>query len=619
MRSLLGRSAGPGCAARICRRRASGARLFTVALLSLAGPAKSPADQPSVPRLPFRMTLNVPIPMRDGVTLSSTVFRPVANGAYPVLFVVTPYTADRWQSWGGFFASNGYIFVSVDARGRGRSSGSFEPWIHEGTDGVDVIRYLSRRIPGSDGRVAAWGGSYSGKNQWAFATSHEPALKAIAPAATGYPGYDLGMLGNVPMPSMMRWLNYVSGPGVYANLNRDDAFWTGAYSELSRGAVRYRDFDRFVGNPTTVWQDWVAHPDFDNFWLRGTPSAEQLKSITVPVLAVTGTYDDAQLGTLRYWRQYQGGSKPRPNGYLVIGPWDHPGSREPRLSLGGLTFAEPSQIDMRRLNLQWYDWILKGKARPEALKDHFNYYVAGAERWESAPTLESATKRRETLFLSSPESPASSLARRGSLSLRPPAEDEDSYVDDPAAGPFNEGPEGGSAMAPDFLTRDPIGARLRGDGLVYETNPFARAADIVGEPSARLVLAIDTPDADIRVQLFEVRADGRVIFLSQDQIRARYRKNPSRAEVVTRREEIYRFDRFPFVARTVERGSRIRLVVAPLGTSIYQQRNRNSGKMVADETPADNRVATVRLKLGAGLSRISLPYGRSSATAFWAN
>ena len=581
------------------------------AIMPLAA-ASSPAAERAPPKLPFRMNLNVPIPIRDGVKLSATVFRPVADGAYPVIFVVTPYTADRWQTWGGFFASNGYIFVCVDARGRGSSGGTFEPWIHEGRDGVDVIRFLSHGIPGGDGRVAAWGGSYSGKNQWAFAASHEPALKAIAPAATGYPGYDLGMLRNIPMPSMMRWLGYVSGRGINANLNRDGAFWTGAYSELSRGAVPYRDFDRFVGNPSRIWQDWVAHPDFDAFWMRGTPAPRALESISVPVLAMTGTYDDAQLGTLRYWREYQGGSKPASNGFLIIGPWDHPGTRDPQLSLGGLTFASASRLDVRRLNLEWYDWILKGKRRPEALRDHFNYYVAGAERWESAPSLEAATERRQTLFLSSPGSPANSLSRRGVLSFGPPDADEDSYVDDPAAGPFNEGPEGGSDMAADFLARDSIGPRLNGDGLVYESLPFRAATEIVGQPSARLMLAIDAPDADIRVQLYEVRSEGRVIFLSQDQIRSRYRNDPSRAELLTGRVERYRFDQFPFIARRIERGSRIRLVIAPLGASIYQQRNRNSGKTVADETPADNRVATVRLRLGSGLSTISLPYGRSS-------
>src|SRR5207253_2633401 len=556
------------CAA-LRRRIPRRAALAISLLLVLAGGAAA-APAP-LPRMPFHLSLDERIAMRDGTQLSAAVYRPAGRGPFPVIFVVTPYTADRWESWAGFFAEHGYIFACIDARGRGNSEGRFEPWINEGRDGVDAIRALAR-LPGSDGRVAAWGGSYSGKNQWAFAAAREPALKTIAPAATGYPGYDLGMLRNVPMPSMMRWLSYVGGRTVNANLNRDDRFWAGAYAELSTGKAGFRGFDRFVGHPSAVWHAWPAHPDFDAYWLRGTPRAGALRSIAIPVLAVTGTYDDAQLGTLRYWRQYQGGPSPKSNGYLVIGPWDHPGTRDPQLSLGGLAFAPASRLDIHSLNLQWYDWALKGGPFPQALKDHFVYYLAGAERWESAPGIAAATARRQIFYLSSPSSGAGSLAARGALDPPAPTADEDVYADDPNAAPFNEGPEGGTAARPDYLAEDAIGRRLDGDGLVYETAAFHEPADLVGQPEARLYLSANVPDFDVRVQLFEIRADGSAIFLGQDQIRARYRNDPSRAQLLKGgAAEEYRFDEFPFVARRIQAGSRLRLVICPLGASIYQQ------------------------------------------------
>ncbi len=72
----------------------------------------------------------------------------------------------------------------------------------------------------------------------------------------------------------------------------------------------------------------------------------------------------------------------------------------------------------------------------------------------------------------------------------------------------------------------------------------------------------------------------------------------------------YIFDQFPFIARTLVAGSRIRLVISPASASIHQQRNRNSGGVVADETSKDNRVARVSVLLGPNGSTVSIPIGR---------
>ncbi len=39
-----------------------------------------------------RIDFNVRVPMRDGVTLSADVYRPAAEGQYPVVLYRTPYT-----------------------------------------------------------------------------------------------------------------------------------------------------------------------------------------------------------------------------------------------------------------------------------------------------------------------------------------------------------------------------------------------------------------------------------------------------------------------------------------------------------------------------------------------
>ena len=56
----------------------------------------------------------------------------------------------------------------------------------------------------------------------------------------------------------------------------------------------------------------------------------------------------------------------------------------------------------------------------------------------------------------------------------------------------------------------------------------------------------------------------------------------------------YDFNRFAFIARRIQAGSRLRLVVAPLN-SLYVEKNYNSGGVVADETGKDARTVTVSL------------------------
>jgi predicted acyl esterase len=65
----------------------------------------------------------VKIPMRDGVRLNATVYRPAGADPLPVIFTLTPYIADSYHDRAWYFSRRGFVFVLVDARGRGSSEG----------------------------------------------------------------------------------------------------------------------------------------------------------------------------------------------------------------------------------------------------------------------------------------------------------------------------------------------------------------------------------------------------------------------------------------------------------------------------------------------------------------
>jgi len=108
----------------------------------------------------------VKIPMRDGVKLSATIYKPTGQtDPLPVVFTLTPYNADTYHARAMYFARNGFVFALVDCRGRGNSGGQFEPFVNEGLDGYDIVEWLAGQ-PWSNGKVAMWGGSYAGSDQW---------------------------------------------------------------------------------------------------------------------------------------------------------------------------------------------------------------------------------------------------------------------------------------------------------------------------------------------------------------------------------------------------------------------------------------------------------------------
>ncbi len=202
---------------------------------------------------------------------------------------------------------------------------------------------------------------------------------------------------------------------------------------------------------------------------------------------------------------------------MIVGPWDHAGTRTPGANLAGLQFGSNSVLDMLELHREWYDWTLKGRPRPALLKDRFVYYVTGANRWTHAPSIEAATKRTQVLHLASPNVSAGSLADRGQLAEEAESKSgADSYVYDPGIPGYNEGVEGENAVSENFLIDDRSFKRLNGDGLIYDSDPLSTDIDLVGRPTARLQLSMDVPDTDIRVQLFEIQGNGTAVFLGQD-------------------------------------------------------------------------------------------------------
>jgi len=228
--------------------------LLTVVLACLAVGTNAAKAGDAKPEPQPDLLWGVKIPLRDGVKLNATVYRPHEQKLpLPVIFTLTPYIADSYLERATYFAKNGYVFALVDVRGRGNSEGRFEPFANEGRDGYDVVEWLARQ-PWCDGQVAMWGGSYGGFDQWFTLKEFPPHLKTIVPAAAAHAGVDFPFFKNIFGPYIIQWLTFTSGVTGNSNLFGNWDFWTGKFTELYSQHLPFKDLDRVVGNSSTLFQ-----------------------------------------------------------------------------------------------------------------------------------------------------------------------------------------------------------------------------------------------------------------------------------------------------------------------------------------------------------------------------
>lgn len=277
----------------------------------------------------------------------------------------------------------------------------------------------------------------------------------------------------------------------------------------------------------TVFQTWLAHPDFDAFW--------------------------------------------------------RPSTRAPKARVWNEEFGPASLLDMRKLQLEWYDWTLRSGKKPDFLAQHVAYYVQGpgAECWKYADTLDTAAVRSQVLYLHS-SGGAKSVFDSGDLASQPADAGADSFVSDPndltAAQSLRESE--GKIVLP---VGDP-GLDLHGNGVIYHAGPFPQDAELDGSIAPHLWLAVDAPDIDLGYALYLITPDGKAHWLTSDRLRARYRNGLERAEaVIPGKPEEYVLPAGRWFAQRIPKGSYLRLILEAVNLP-EMQKNWNSMKPVSEQS-----------------------------------
>ena len=170
--------------------------------------------------------------------------------------------------------------------------------------------------------------------------------------------------------------------------------------------------------------------------------------------------------------------------------------------------------------------------------------------------------------------------------------------------------KGGKLTQPD-AAQIYMGRQFLDRALVFRSERMPDGTMVCGSPKFTAWVRMDVPDADFYAVLFEEKADGSVVQLSQDVLRARYREG-MRTEKLVKPGEAVRLDftDFPFNARRLAKSSRLKLAFGCIDT-VYAQKNHHSGGPVADETPKVARVAHVEVLNDEGhQAKLEIPLGR---------
>jgi uncharacterized protein len=542
--------------------------LFVAQLAATPAWAHETEDAASKPAYEVKVEFDRRIPMRDGVTLSADVYRPDAPGRFPVILSRTPYlktprdkeSLERQRS----YAAKGYVVVIADVRGRGDSEGTFVAYRDEGRDGHDAIEWCAAQ-PWSTGKVGTVGGSYTAKNQWLAALEQPPHLAAMVAMVCPSDPFVEWPTG-VPIPMDISWHHFTSG---HLLQSLDAVAWDKVHRHLPLLTM-----DEAVGRPLPYWRLMFEHAQLDDWW---EPQRYQNKfdRVRVPVLHLSGWYDDEQVGTpLNFMgmRAHAATEDVRKSQKLIMGPWPHNINSQPT-KLGEVDFGPAAKIDLPATVLRWFDHWLKGIDTGMMKEAPVRIFVMGANRWRDEQEWPPASAKPVTYFLHG-QGRANSLFGDGTLSTAEPTDEpRDRYTSDPNMPvPFVTEPTFAQIGGPD----DYRPVERRDDVLVYTTSPLTEDTEVTGPVRVRLFAASSAVDTDFMAKLLDVWPEGYAQRLCDGMVRARFREGMDKPSLIEPgRTYAYEIDCWN-TSQLFKKGHSIRLEIASSGFPKYD-RNPNTG------------------------------------------
>ncbi len=546
------------------------------------------------PSSSVRRFIDIDTPMRDGVELSSDIVLPAGTGPFPAILMRTPYdnSQTNYLAFGRYFAQRGYAFVVQDVRGRGDSDGKWTPFMKETTDGYDTIEWIAAQ-PWCTGKVGMMGGSYAAHVQWMAAKSYPPHLAALS--STASPGRwledGLPYRNGILSLELFAWFYLTHGRSMQSSIAAyegvgDDPLgmnWTQILRQLPLSQL-----DELTGFYSPTWREWLRKPDLSDYWYQ-LRMDNDFGKINIPTLHITGWFDDCMISTIFNYEQMLSQSPAKDHQYIVIGPWDHHGTRVPQRKLYGEDFGDDAVTDVLDLQCRLFDRYLKNVDIFDQPK--VDLFILGENRWRSQNSWTFPNSKMIPFYLDAVTS-AKTFNGDGHLSQEFASDtSSDSYVYDPN-NPTPAWINHEQKWSPQDLTLDQRFVQIREDVLVYTSEPLTQALEIAGTPTAILYMSSDASDTDFFVTLSDVYPDGRAIRIAWGAMRTRYRESLREAKLMTA-NEIYtiQIELAPIV-NVFRPGHQIRVDIRSANFPLYD-RNPNTGHAIGADAEMQPATQTI--------------------------
>lgn len=463
---------------------------------------------------------------RSGLRLDSDIFLPhlIQPGqTFPVLLMRQPYgraiastvvyAHPRW------YASQGYIVVIQDVRGRGTSEGEFALFETEIADGYDAVMWAAN-LPHSNGLVGMYGFSYQGMTQLYAAAQRPEPLKTICPAMLAYDlrsdwAYENGVFC---LQANLGWAIQLAAETARRSGDGQtfQALKLAANSLPLQGEnPAYPELLKTLA-PDSFYHDWITRSAEDAYWQRLSPKSWIDAIADLPMLHIGGWFDPYLRGTLGLYEAMVEKSK-APQA-LIIGPWAHlPWGR----TAGGLDYGAAAVSNCDRSQIQWFDYWLKGEG---SLNAKATWFEMGSNRWVTSATWVQGDPMQwklkitgltsiqgSTLVRCCDQNPSNLLQSDETSQLDQKRPIVDALVHDP----WRPVPSvGGHASSP----AGPIDRRYiddRSDVLTYTTEKFTNPILIQGISTIDLDFLSDPESIDFHVVLSQVQPTGSVFPIAQ--------------------------------------------------------------------------------------------------------
>jgi len=564
-------------------RRAAPGALIAV-LFAVAASQLAPTGLADTTKYEVTVERGVAAKMRDGVTLRADIYRPKADGKFPVLLVRTPYDKTGNMNFGLRAAARGYLVISQDVRGRFASEGEWYPFKNEILDGYDTVEWAAA-LPYSNGKVGMFGGSYVGATQYLAAIAKPPHLAGICPTVTASNYHDGWTYQG---GAFEQWFNesWSSGLALDTIRRRSDQGINPLKGSKVLPLVNYPLLDApSAAGIAPYFTDWLAHPNYDSYW-KQISIEDHYADIQVPVLSFAAWYDIFLGGSIKNYiglKKGAGTEEARKGQRLVVYVGGHAGGSSSS-KVGAVDFGEKLPIDEDGVMLRWYDWLLKGEADGVEKEKTVRIFVMGKNQWrdEDDWPLDRAKSTRYYLHASGG---ANGLSGNGTLGINAPAEEKaDQYVYDPAdAVPTIGGPLCCQPLPTGVGPQDQRPAEERPDVLVYTTPAFTKDTEVTGPVLLDLYASSSAVDTDFTGKLVDVWPNGFAQDLTEGILRLRYRNSQEKPELANPGETYHITADLWATSNVFLAGHKLRLEVSSSNFPRFD-RNLNTGEEQASAT-----------------------------------